>query len=56
MHCTIRNISDGGVRIVLPGLLAIPDQFLLRFNPAGSARNVRKVWQHNEEIGLAFID
>jgi two-component system cell cycle response regulator len=52
----IRNISDGGAKIELRSVLAVPETFTLMISDFGGPRNVRKRWQTNEFIGVEFVD
>ena len=52
----VRNISDGGARIELQSVLAVPEVFSLTANDFERPRKVRKRWQTNEFVGVEFID
>jgi CheY-like chemotaxis protein len=56
LPCVVRNISDGGARIELQSVLAVPDTFTLTMNDLGGPRLVRKRWQTNENVGVEFVD
>ena len=56
LPCVIRNISDGGARIELQSVLAVPDSFTLTVSDIGGHRRVRKRWQTNEIVGVEFVD
>jgi len=56
INCTVRNSSDGGVRIRLERPLALPEYFLLKITVSGPLRRVRKCWHVNDEVGIEFCD
>jgi len=56
INCTVRNSSDGGVRIRLERPLALPEYFLLKITVSGALRRVRKCWHTNTEVGVEFCD
>ena len=52
----VRNLSEGGAKIELLSVLAVPDSFTLLLNDFEGPRKVRKRWQTNEFIGLEFVE
>jgi len=56
INCTVRNSSDGGVRIRLERPLALPEYFLLKITVSGPLQRVRKCWHVNDEVGVEFCD
>jgi PilZ domain len=54
--CRVADISEGGARIVAPGLQA-PDAFLLVFEEiGGEGRECHVVWRLGDELGVEFLD
>jgi len=54
INCTVRSVSDGGVRIRLERQMALPEYFLLKITASGPFKRVRKCWHVNDEIGVEF--
>ncbi len=56
MNCTAVNLSRTGVKIAIAPNIALPDQFVVRFTPAGDLAMVCKVvWSRDGAVGLRFI-
>jgi uncharacterized protein YceH (UPF0502 family) len=54
--CVVRDISDTGARLELPGEIALPDHFELYIEKRNQTRRVTLKWRHGKEIGVAFDD
>lgn len=54
--CVVRDISDTGARLELPGDFALPDHFDLFIEKRNQTRRVTLKWRHGKEIGVAFDD
>jgi hypothetical protein len=54
IDCTVRDISDGGARLLLASVVGIPDSFELTI-PGEPVRQCRLVWRKSEQIGVAFV-
>ncbi len=53
--CTIRNLSDGGARLVLQSTADIPDVFNLFFDD-GARKSCAVRWRKLTELGVEFLD
>jgi PilZ domain len=53
--CLIRDLSEGGARIVMDRAAILPAEFRLAILGAGEAREVRVVWRRADEAGVAFV-
>ena len=54
IDCTVRDISDGGARLLLASVIGIPDSFELTI-PGEPVRQCRLIWRKSEQIGVAFV-
>lgn len=54
MDCTVRNISETGVKIALPAPTALPENFFLRMEDGREFRCVVR-WRKLAEFGLEFL-
>lgn len=54
LECTALNISQGGGKIGLAQLYAMPGRFLLSFDDFESARNCRLIWSKGNFVGVQF--
>ena len=54
VDCTIRDVSDGGVRLTFGGPTGLPEMFKLLFVSGHCMRDVRTVWQKGLSAGLEF--
>lgn len=56
---TIRDLSDGGVKVKLSAPFAVPDRFdLLILNPntgIPERRSCEKRWQRGDQLGARFV-
>lgn len=55
VNCIIRNISDGGTKLELPGAGHLPRYFLLSA-PGFEPHGCRVAWHALREVGVQFID
>ena len=55
-ECTIRDISEGGARIQIPGSITIPDHFELIIPQKGTTERAKTIWRHGNEIGVIFVN
>jgi len=53
IDCTIRNLSPKGALLLVPSILAIPDQFTLEMSDC-TRRNCRVTWRGGNRIGVEF--
>jgi hypothetical protein len=56
IDCMIRNMSEKGARIALPGFDALPDHFDLVVPGRGQTFRARRAWRGKEVLGVEFID
>ena len=52
--CVIRNYSSDGARIECPGGTPLPDTVNLTIRHRGETVRAKTVWQHDDQVGLAF--
>jgi hypothetical protein len=55
LRCVIRNVSGGGAYVHLEGAHPLPPVVLIRFDQTGVVKKARVAWQHETEVGLAYI-
>lgn len=54
--CTLKDISDQGARLLMPGNSDVPDQFVLLLSERGKAhRRCRVAWRVADQVGVKFI-
>ena len=54
--CTLKDISDQGARLHMPGNGDVPDQFLLFLSESGRAhRRCQVAWRVADQIGVKFL-
>ena len=55
--CVLWDVSEGGARMTVANVAAIPDKFtLLGARDAVSGTSCRVVWRSREQIGIQFLD
>jgi hypothetical protein len=55
IDCTIRDVSDTGVRLTFGAPTGLPDAFKLLFVSGHSMRDVKTVWQRGLAAGIEFL-
>lgn len=55
IDCLVRNLSDGGAKVMVESTVGIPDEIVLAFND-GPSRPCRIVRRKINELGLQFVD
>ncbi|WP_395688756.1 PilZ domain-containing protein [Aestuariivirga sp.] len=55
IDCTIRDISEGGARLLCSQAGLLPKEFFLVFVVEKEMRNVRIIWRTSEELGVEFL-
>jgi two-component system cell cycle response regulator len=55
VDCTIRDMSDGGARLVFGDAFALPESFRFMNVSENTVRLARLEWQHGREAGISFI-
>jgi hypothetical protein len=54
LPCTVRNVSDTGALIRMPGGLSPPDTFDLIIELDGLEANCTVMWRKGEDVGVRF--
>jgi len=55
VECTIRNTSETGAGVQLPGYVALPATFMLAIE-GGAKRPCAVVWSSNDKLGVTYLD
>lgn len=55
ISCTIRNLSDTGAQIWLPGTIDLPHEFELEIPRLEQLLEVRLVWSKGQSHGVMFL-
>ena len=56
MDCVVRNLSEGGARIVLPRFVLLPPEMDFVVPSTDRSYRARVAWQDDCDIGLSFLD
>ena len=56
VDCLIRDVSEGGARLVIPEGIAIPDDVELHIPHKDQTFFTRIVWRRGQEIGATFLN
>jgi hypothetical protein len=59
LNVLVRNISLTGAKLTGDELFCLPEEFELKINNGFgvfASRRVKRVWAHDDAIGVAFID
>jgi hypothetical protein len=54
IDCAVRDISDGGARLLVASAIGIPDSFELAIS-GEPLRQCRLIWRKTDQIGVAFL-
>ena len=54
LPCTVRNVSDTGALIRMPGTLSAPDTFDLIIELDGLEASCTVMWRKGEDVGVRF--
>lgn len=54
--CTIRDLTDAGVRIHAPTVLGLPEQVFLLITSEGLVVRTRRIWADFPAFGLRFLE
>ena len=54
INCTIRDLSDGGAKLIVDSAADIPDAFDLRFDDGSPSRHCSTQWISGNSIGVRF--
>lgn len=55
IDCMIRDLSEGGARLVCAQAVSLPSSFQLIFVAERQMREVRVAWRRAEELGVEFL-
>jgi hypothetical protein len=55
IDCVVRNISDRGAQIEIPGEFNTTLEFELTFLRAHEKRSCRQIWRRGNSLGVAFV-
>jgi hypothetical protein len=55
-ECVVRNLSEGGARLVFGDTLGVPTRFDLRIGPDGEWRPALVRWRGLTDLGIAFVE
>lgn len=55
IECTVRDISDTGVRLRTTGTINVPDTFELIIETDGFEADCQVVWRKDDDIGVMFL-
>lgn len=55
LDCLVRNLSDGGARLVLDNAMWLPEQFDLDIRHRDLRVGARVIWRRLREAGIAFM-
>jgi hypothetical protein len=54
IDCAVRNLSDQGAMLTVPGPHGIPDAFVLEFDAGAVQRPCTVIWRKERQIGVTF--
>ena len=54
LPCTVRNVSDTGALIRMPGMVTPPDTFELIIELDGLEASCTVMWRKGEDVGVRF--
>lgn len=52
--CLVRDLSEGGARVVLSGSTPMPNAFDLTLRESGEERRVQVIWRDGLQLGVAY--
>ncbi|AWN43808.1 PilZ domain-containing protein [Methylobacterium durans] len=55
IDCLIRDMSDGGARLIFSDTINAPEQFDLVINKMGETRRVQMAWRQADQAGVTFL-
>jgi hypothetical protein len=56
LPCLVRNLSPIGACLLFCTEVTAPERFDLFLDPEAPAYRVRRVWQHDNEVGVSFLE
>lgn len=54
LECSVRDISEGGARLLLTGIVSAPEAFALNIETDGMEADCHVMWRRDKEIGVKF--
>ena len=54
MDCTIRNLSEHGAMLMMPGPHGIPDEFVLELDGGTVTHACKVAWRKERQLGVTF--
>ncbi len=54
LSITVRDVSQGGARLVMPADVDLPEEFIIRLPQFKRPRTAIRRWQSGQEIGVEF--
>lgn len=55
LDCTIRDLSEGGARLIIDHAITLPAEFRLVNVSDGETRDVRVAWRRGDQVGVGFL-
>lgn len=55
MECTVRDISDGGARLVVSSAVTVPEAFELFIPSKNEYIEARQRWRRGDDLGIEFV-
>ncbi|WEJ32532.1 PilZ domain-containing protein [Devosia sp. SD17-2] len=52
--CSVRNLSDEGAKLIIAGIIGIPDHFDLEMDD-GKRLSCEVIWRTEAELGVKFL-
>ena len=56
MDCVLKNMADGGAKLVFSHLTLVPDEFDVQVDQMQRSFRARVVWRAKDELGITFVD
>jgi len=54
LDCVVKDLSEGGARLVMDGAIAVPANFDLHLSDGRVFRSCRIAWRQVSSLGVAF--
>lgn len=55
MDCTVRDISEGGARLIVSSAVAVPETFELFIPSKNEYIEARQRWRRGDDLGVEFV-
>jgi hypothetical protein len=56
VRCVVRDLSENGARLQVPGNIVIPEIFQLHIKADRVTMTARRVWSTLDQMGVRFIE